>query len=485
VPIVLSAEAIDAAEDALVVIELEAPLSVLRLDGLEMIDSQQGTITLAEGVLTIGEGASFARSSDALTGAETEFPVAPEATEQRFASTRISGSEAALNAFFSTFGKVYFDAGFASRLGVRVVDAVQSRGEITIVTHVAAEQGAASPSLILPERFDLPVGGALVLPAQAVAGSGLLAMTLTVSSGDLAWIASDTLKGSAAAAATLTAGRGKVLTLVGTAAALNEYVAQAGNLRYFGVASPAVIEVQVAAVETETGQAGFVPATARSEAQLFTLALGESASQLQLRVPRSQSLASEGTSTIVFDNDLIVGSTDIGSISLTFSPVSVVEGGSTLTGQFMAYDDAVEGDSVGADGVAVTLLGDGRLQLTGSSADLNAWLATEGRLRYEGPSGAIGVEAFAAGGLRAQASIDLVRPAGDGAQLRNAPRLALPTALVADANGALAFGESAIRAAAFSSDEATLAARIEVVAGGARRGDRRADRARYRPPAGR
>ncbi|MFM1856308.1 MAG: hypothetical protein RLZ83_1617, partial [Pseudomonadota bacterium] len=437
VPIVLSAQALQAAGEAPVVIEFEAPLERFVFAGLS-----GSTIELPEGVVTVGEGAPV--DSAALSPA----------------STRLQGAASALNALLGAYGRVWFDPSSDEALVVRVVDSVASRGQISIVTTPAAEQPFDAPSLVLPQRFDLPAGGLLVLPVDTIVGAGTIEATLSVSAGTLVWQADDSLSGVADGIA-LEAGEGQSLHLVGTAQALNAYLSRFGALRFgaTGDVSAATLGVRVATVGADGAAA-----EARADAQIGLLALEAQASSLAIALPQTLVLAASGSSLLVFDEAVLVASGPVGAVTLRITPPAQAEGETVTTGEFTAVDLA-------DDGVDVVVGSDGVLQLSGSAEAIGAYLATAGNLSYDGPSGQLALDASAAApGVSAHVVVQMARPGGDGAQLRNAPRLTLPYHLAPGADGALNFGAQALLPAAFSGVGAVMDVAIDVAGGGLRIG---------------
>ena len=159
VPLVLGALLQSGAGTDTVVLDLEAPAEKL-------------TLTLTTGV-TASAGASFQ-----LAGSGTSYT-----------ATRLSGTVAAINNFFSQPGAAWYDSSFAAALKVRVVGALSSVGAIGITSKPAAELPVAGPSLAIPATFAVPtLGGDIRLANTAIGGSGTLTVTVSAGTGTLSEI---------------------------------------------------------------------------------------------------------------------------------------------------------------------------------------------------------------------------------------------------------------------------------------------------------
>ena len=237
----------------MVTLEFDAPIEALRLAGLQPStgsDSMLGTITGAAGSISVSSGETRLRTVNGVG--------------QAFSATRLSGSAVALNQYLAHDGNVFFDTSAGNTLGLRIVGAVSSRGEIAIDTSPVADAAVVQPSLRLPEFFTLPTDGALRLPAQAIGGEGLLSVTLEVSAGTLQWQAS-TLVQADASGAVLAVGSGSTLTLVGDAAMLSDWLSAPDSLRW-AASGDASLSVQVRSLDP-LAPSGTVLRAAQSQSQ--------------------------------------------------------------------------------------------------------------------------------------------------------------------------------------------------------------------------
>ena len=91
-----------------------------------------------------------------------------------------------MNNFFSQPGAAWYDATFASTLGLRVVAPVRSAGAMSVASTPTAGAVTTGPQLTLPQSFALPSsGGDLRLATSALSGAGTLTVTISVGQGTL------------------------------------------------------------------------------------------------------------------------------------------------------------------------------------------------------------------------------------------------------------------------------------------------------------
>ncbi|MFM8555793.1 MAG: beta strand repeat-containing protein, partial [Betaproteobacteria bacterium] len=431
VPLMLGSEAFRAAGLAPISVEIEAPQAAVTVIG-----AVAGVVTLASGTVTVSVGDTFTREVDG--------------TSVSIASTRLTGSAAALNELFSRADGVMVESAAGGSIAIRVVGDISSRGQVAVTASPAPDKVMSGPSLRVPAGYTLPSGGTILLPTQAVAGEGVLKLVVSTSAGALKWAASSALRAATTGEATLTAGTGATLTLVGSAQALNAFLTTRGALRFEGDAD-AVLSFALSTQPTDDKPA----LIARAESAITVLAVDlERTPTLGLRLPQGLALAATGSTSFVIEHDLVVADR-AGAVTLTLTLPSAVTGGEAATLALLASPD----------GVTITRQPNGQIALSGTAAALNAYLKTANALSYTGPAGMLGF-AVAQGDLRAEGSTLLKRATPGNTQLRNAPRLALPFNLVpAATSGALVLYATAIQPARWSNLAGTMAVEFSLTAG--------------------
>ncbi|MBM3408661.1 MAG: hypothetical protein FJY25_15305, partial [Betaproteobacteria bacterium] len=185
VPLMLGSEAFRAAGAAPISVEIEAPQAAVTVIG-----AVAGVVTLASGTVTVSAGDTFTREVDG--------------TPVSVASTRLTGSAAALNELFSRVDGVMVESAAGGSIAIRVVGDISSRGQVAVTASQAPDQVVAGPSLRVPAGYTLPSGGTILLPTQAVAGEGVLTLVVSTSAGALTWAASSALRPATTGEATLT-----------------------------------------------------------------------------------------------------------------------------------------------------------------------------------------------------------------------------------------------------------------------------------------
>jgi hypothetical protein len=213
----LGEQALQAANNATISVEIEAPPPSVSVTGLA-----EGSVALAAGTVAVTAGTTYTRTINGVS--------------LQIASTRFTGNVAALNQLFSSANGVFVERAAGESIAIRVVGDISSRGSVSVTAAPVADTVVAGPALTVPAGYALPSGGMILLPAQAVAGAGTLKLQLTVSTGTLAWGASQTLRAAASDTDTIEAGTGNTLTLVGTAADLNAFLSSRDALRFMGSA---------------------------------------------------------------------------------------------------------------------------------------------------------------------------------------------------------------------------------------------------------
>ncbi|MFM7571103.1 MAG: beta strand repeat-containing protein, partial [Betaproteobacteria bacterium] len=431
VPLMLGSEAFRAAGLAPISVEIEAPQAAVTVIG-----AVAGVVTLASGTVTVSVGDTFTREVDG--------------TSVSIASTRLTGSAAALNELFSRADGVMVESAAGGSIAIRVVGDISSRGQVAVTASPAPDKVMSGPSLRVPAGYTLPSGGTILLPTQAVAGEGVLKLVVSTSAGALKWAASSALRAATTGEATLTAGTGATLTLVGSAQTLNAFLTTRGALRFEGDAD-AVLSFALSTQPTDDKPA----LIARAESAITVLAVDlERTPTLGLRLPQGLALAATGSTSFVIEHDLVVADR-AGAVTLTLTLPSAVTGGEAATLALLASPD----------GVTITRQPNGQIALSGTAAALNAYLKTANALSYTGPAGMLGF-AVAQGDLRAEGSTLLKRATPGNTQLRNAPRLALPFNLVpAATSGALVLDATAIQPARWSNLAGTMAVEFSLTAG--------------------
>ncbi|MEY4212044.1 MAG: hypothetical protein RL458_269, partial [Pseudomonadota bacterium] len=386
VPLVLGALLQSAAGTDAVVLDIEAPASRLSL-------------ALTEGV-TASSGASFQ-----LSGADTSYT-----------ATRLSGSVAALNNFFSQPGAAWYDSSFAATLKMRVVGSVASAGAIAITTKPAAEAPVAGPTLAIPASFAVPtLGGDIRFAPNAIGGSGSLTVTVSASTGTLSVFNDDAVEvgGTPNLDGVLIGGTALARTFTGTATALNAYLSAAGKLRYSGAATALAISV---ASDSTQGQV----VTAAGESTLTGLSSQLLAPALALNAPAQLAVA-QGTNTtaLIFAQGAVSASASSDALTLTLTAPA----GGTL---HWAADSALKASSTASTTLAASTAGANSLTLFGTAAQINAYLTSPaGSIRYSGASGTLAIEAVqGTGALRATSQIAMA-----AVPMQVSPGLTLPQSL--------------------------------------------------------
>ncbi|MEY4211938.1 MAG: hypothetical protein RL458_163, partial [Pseudomonadota bacterium] len=310
-----------------------------------------GGNTPAAGI-TVTSGQSFTKTADATV----------------YTATRFSGSAEALNAFFSTAGAVRYDTGFDGELRIALLGTMPVTGSILITT-LAAEgsvSGPATMALRLPQALTITpnTSSPLVIGAalSGDAAEGTYALTLTAATGTLTANSASSLTVS-----TVTQG----VRLSGTITALNTYLGS-GHLTYQGAGNVAL------SASLTLGAKALLSASSQLVAAI--------AAQPALTVAQTQYVVPGTASPVTLGADPLAG---VGQLTLLLEAAS----GSVL--------EAVDG------GLTDSLADAHRVQLVGSAATLNAYLAS-GFVRYTGSAGSMKATLTSTDGKRsAEASVAL------------------------------------------------------------------------------
>jgi hypothetical protein len=340
-----------------------------------------------------------------LSGADTSYT-----------ATRLSGSVAALNNFFSQPGAAWYDSNFAATLKMRVVGSVASAGAIAITTKPAAEAPVAGPTLAIPASFAVPtLGGDIRFAPNAIGGSGSLTVTVSASTGTLSVFNDDAVEvgGTPNLDGVLIGGTALARTFTGTATALNAYLSAAGKLRYSGAATALSISVA-----SDSAQGKIV--TAAGESTLSGLSAQSLAPALALNAPAQLAVA-QGTNTtaLIFAQGAVSASASSDPITLTLTAPA----GGTL---HWAADSALKASSTASTTLAASTAGANSLTLFGTAEQINAYLTSPaGSIRYSGASGTLAIEAVqGTGALRATSQIAIA-----AVPMQVSPGLTLPQSL--------------------------------------------------------
>jgi hypothetical protein len=360
VPLMLGEQALQAANNPTISVEIEAPPPSVSVTGLA-----EGSVTLTAGTVAVTAGTTYTRTINGVS--------------LQIASTRFTGNVAALNQLFSSANGVFVERAAGESIAIRVVGDISSRGSVSVTAAPVADTVVAGPALTVPAGYALPSGGMILLPAQAVAGAGTLKLQLTVSTGTLAWGASQTLRAAASDTDTIEAGTGNTLTLVGTAADLNAFLSSRDALRFMGSAD-ALLGFELTAPPQSAGEPARV---ARAESAIDALSISlERAADVGLRLPQGIALAATGATSLVFDHDVVIADAAQGPVTLLLTLPAAVAGADAPA--LTLADDATDALPAGADGVAIQRLQDGSIELSGSADNLNAYLRGATSLSYTG-----------------------------------------------------------------------------------------------------